>query len=586
MPMRILLLFVILSATAAQAQTRLAVDVGWGGVAKAGRWCPVFVTVSGSAAREVSLEIVSPHDDRSSTHLRQLAAVGQAATTYAMFVPAAQRLEATAVRVCDATTGATLAADVLSNRPAKSPPLKLLAPGDLFIGISGRAEPTRLVQARLGAGGIANGILAPDLLPTVPLGYDALDLLLLSAPDLGALGVEQQQAIVAWVERGGVLLISPSAEPLPRASAILNVLPCKLGDNRTYAPSPPQITAAGLQPSAGPLDGRVLHPAAFAENIELFGSGSSGGIPPALGRQLGFGRVVVVPADLGQLRFVDDFHAGAFWRRVIPLILQDVPPAPSAPPAAVASRESAAIQQAIDTVGPPPGPHGFLSLAIVFAGLSAVVGPVDWVVLKALGRRPWTWTTSLGWLAVACVIVADVAAQRQPPATSGDAVRVIDQADDQTLATTEVASADKAAAGGNPSWQQPAGDPLSAVVGRGLRADERFRQDRRGTQFESIVAGDEPPLVRAQRVEPGPPVLDASLSVRDGRLVGTITNRGQEKLTDILVRTGTGAAAIPGDVGAGGSTTVAGDPAMACVDARVGDERTLVRALVRLNASK
>lgn len=610
-----LLALMLIVAAGAQAQTRLAVDVGWSDVAKTGRWCPIYLTVSDSVTREASLEIVAPHDDRSATHLRQLAAIGQAATTYAMFLPAAQKLDSTAVLVCDAATGRTLASVVLGNRPAKVAPLKLLGAGDRLVGISGRAETTRLVQARLNAAGIANGILSTELLPTVPLGYDALDLLILSSPDLNSLTVEQQQAIVAWVERGGVLLLSPGNEPLPRETAILDALPCKLGDNRTYTASPPQIGAAGMK-SAEPVDGRALHPAAFAEAIDLFGAETSDGIPAALGRRLGFGRVVVVPADLGQLRFVDNARAAVFWRRAMSLILQDSSGTPTAQPAAEASRESTAIEHAVNAVGPPTESHGFLPIAFMLIGLSAIVGPVDWVVLKALGARPWTWTTTIGWVALACVIVADVMAERRPARASGDPVRVIDQADDQALATTEVAPADKASGGSSSCWQQPAGDSISAVVGRGLRSDVRFRQDRRGNQYEEIMPHDGSPLLRTQIEDAEPPVLDATLNLRDGRLFGTITNRGREKLSDIIVRCAAGVAAVSGDLGAGGSATVdaavvsgkatapdaladlailrslridrllAADHSMACVDAKVGDGRTQVRALVRLSNSK
>ena len=64
----------------------------------------------------------------------------------------------------------------------------------------------------------------PGGLPGVPIGYDALDLLVLNELDFAAVDAEQQAAIVSWVKEGGTLLLWPGPDPVPESSPLAGYL--------------------------------------------------------------------------------------------------------------------------------------------------------------------------------------------------------------------------------------------------------------------------------------------------------------------------------------------------------------------------
>ena len=88
----LLAVFLILASTApAVAQTRLAVDGGWGEVVRLGRWNPLFVTVSDPVPRRVVFDVASTHDAECAVHIRQRATISPAVTTFAMLTPVQAR---------------------------------------------------------------------------------------------------------------------------------------------------------------------------------------------------------------------------------------------------------------------------------------------------------------------------------------------------------------------------------------------------------------------------------------------------------------------------------------------------------------
>src|SRR5207248_9801943 len=110
-----------------------------------------------------------------------------------------------------------------------------------------------------------------DELPTNPIGYDCLDVLILNAPDLSSLSAEQQQAIADWVRTGGNLLMWPADTPVPESGPPIDLLPCRIGTSAVIELNPEELKKVGLTPRYGKLPARMLSPRADAEAVPLLG---------------------------------------------------------------------------------------------------------------------------------------------------------------------------------------------------------------------------------------------------------------------------------------------------------------------------
>src|SRR5207249_5203177 len=128
----------------------------------------------------------------------------------------------------------------------------------LFVGISGNVSTERLIQTQLGQKNISCGYQMPSRLPAVPVGYQALDLLILNQPDLNRIDLDQQHAIIDWVRGGGTLLMWPGPEPLPDTGPIIEMLPCRLGKTLVYEVPRDQLEAKGLPARFAKLTGRAV----------------------------------------------------------------------------------------------------------------------------------------------------------------------------------------------------------------------------------------------------------------------------------------------------------------------------------------
>ena len=186
-----------------QVGTALTVRVGWGGTVQAGRWHPVYITLSDPTPRAVTLEFRAPHGSFYGMKSRQVLAIGPEAQTFIVYMPLRHYMpEDLSFIVRDATT---------RRRVADSPagPYVLFSagqhtsPGESVLGISGRRATLRPVIDALPGAKLAAGHIDQAELPTSAIGYDCLDVLVLNAPELAAMTAEQQQAIAEWVRGGG-----------------------------------------------------------------------------------------------------------------------------------------------------------------------------------------------------------------------------------------------------------------------------------------------------------------------------------------------------------------------------------------------
>jgi hypothetical protein len=105
-------------------------------------------------------------------------------------------------------------------------------------------------------------------------------------------------------------------------------------------------------------------------------------------------------------------------------------------------REAASVRQVGDLLGDVPGPgrFGFGYVAGVMIGMMVIVGPVDWFVLKRLGRQPWTWVTTGGWIALVTLSAVYAGHLVKSGELHFRTFQLIDQVDGSAVARADVAA--------------------------------------------------------------------------------------------------------------------------------------------------
>jgi len=121
----------------------------------------------------------------------------------------------------------------------------------------------------------------------------------------------------------------------------------------------------------------------------------------------GMGQVGVLSFDASKLIFNDSVSGRKFWRPILHRVLKTRDEKPqnnmygygwNSDP--TETRRLAATERIIDRLGDVPGVgrFDFSYVALVMIGMMFIVGPVDWWILRKLGKQEWTWVTTGGGL--------------------------------------------------------------------------------------------------------------------------------------------------------------------------------------------
>ena len=547
----------------AWAEATLEFQRGWEGKQRAGRWNPVFVRAADRAPHDVILELESATEGGFGTSIREHVAIGPGKGTFEFYAPSHYSpLSQDVLVIRDADGGRAIAQTPSHLSGATTRPAEI-GPNGIFIGVSGKPSQLTIVQGN----GVDAGYLPPRLLPRSAIGYDGIECLFLNQTDLGDLEAQQGRAILDWVRAGGGLLLTPSADRPPASGTPLaDALPCRIGDLEMLQVSPAVLQRAGLSPQFAQLTARRLNPAAGAARLEIL----PGGNAVAFTAQYGLGRIMVAPIDLAGIAFESadaKQKASTFWKPILARVVGVSPPEPKrqydAPYYGYQSesedqeREGAAIGTLCDFVASPmPLPR---RIPLVLLAIFAVVGPIDSIVLFSLGRRPWTWCTAAGWLGLLGGGALLLVQHLRPAAVECRDVRLIEQIDDTTVATTELmgfsSTVQTSRAGwtdpdNSGLWWQPAIPGLSAPQDLRTEPDLGFHESDGGTHPERLVIEPgRPQFLRADHIGAAPPVVEVALSIHGPAnaplLEGTIRNVSGQSLISLRVRTRFGVVALP-----------------------------------------
>jgi hypothetical protein len=547
-----LILCLLLVTVSAQAKTALDVEVGWEGVMRMGRWTPVQVTLSDPDGANALVEISAAHDQIFSMRVREpVGAITAQPKTFIFYVPVNGYIglgmgSVLSVVVRDAGTGKVLAHTREEDSRAFNPVQQVDAQGQL-IGTSGRRSSLSGLRNALGSR-LAVGHLAIEKLPVTPVGYDAIELLLLDEADLNSLSDDQQTALLRWVRAGGTLLFWPGTDPSPKSGPLIDALPCTVGGATIAQLSPDVLKAALLTPRFAKVPARLLEPRSNVQLLPLLN-----GSVAAYRSEIGLGRIIVSPINLDDVTPADPIAAQALWKPVLggaldlKMLLQSSTTAGYNGYGQAETQQSLSESGVADLLGDVPGAgqFGFSYVAIALIGLMVIVGPVDWIVLRAIKRQPWTWVTTTGWIGLVTV----GALYTGHAFKSGDlhyrTYTLIDQAGGGAVARTEFVglysprTTTYTLETGPDGWWEP------------MAASQYLYSQRTGSElpYAQTYHGNTPLPMQANiwslrfqkghEYIDGPKLIDAELTLKKGttppRVVGTIKNLTDRPLRNIRV---------------------------------------------------
>ena len=393
---------------------------------------------------------------------------------------------------------------------------------------------------------VAPAIVPIDVadLPERVEAWGGLDRLVWQDADSSRLTDGQMQALQGWVAGGGRLIVvggttgpnTLSAFPdtlLPyRPSATVDVAAAALGGLVGAVPaSTPDLTALG-----GPMtEGRVLL--------------ASGDRVIAAERARGNGSVTLIGFDPTAKWLADGTGAENLWRRVLPprsssgLVLFDD------------SQLVGAVSQLPSLALPPIG--GLIALLIAYI---ALIGPINYLVLRRLDRREWAWVTMPVLIVVFAVGAYGFGAALRGSDVLVNEVALVRGSPGATDGTAQVYVGVFSPSRGSYQVSVPGGALLSSPIN-----GEFFGGDSTAGTLD-VLQGD-PAKVRDLAVGFGSlrtiraetpvsvPMVAANLAIVDGRLKGTIANESQVTLEKPAVVLG-GTVAVLADLAPGATQTV------------------------------
>ncbi|MHC4717449.1 MAG: hypothetical protein ACYS5V_10800, partial [Planctomycetota bacterium] len=333
--------------------------------------------------------------------------------------------------------------DTLWSRRGGTQMMTAVEEESLLIGVTGRPG-FGLMGLDQGAHGAAEGRQGTiyvksrkaSELPWDWTGYASLDLLVMYNVEWDKIQPGQSQALLEWVSNGGSVLIVPGGRPLSPRHPLARLLPFQLGPARQA----PVSTSAIRQWGANVPRWEPATTLPFWTIPDTIGSGwttttvpraGGGAVPVYAYGPVGFGRVGVVACDLSTLGSRQGPNVAPFWvNRIRPLLRgREIRRGrgtgnedrrygwPEHRLGQTHSATNTVLEHLMNI--PELRPLSIWVVIVLLTGLAVVIGPVDYLVLKRLGRLPLTWVTS-----ASCVAVFTVGAFYGVQALRGGTVQV------------------------------------------------------------------------------------------------------------------------------------------------------------------
>lgn len=354
------------------SNVRLTIDAGFDGVYRPERWVPIRVTATNSGTEAISGRIVAEGSGSDFAAPIELAA--NSTRTVTLNVQIADYAYQTRIELVTDQGIVAQADDGLQG----------IRPSDGLFGVV-TESPRGAVDLRGAQNGVGQAFQVDWSLEEVPSSAQtlaALDLLILTDADTGKLSLAQRAAIADWVTTGGRLIVTGGPNWQKTAAGVDALLPIRptrvttltnLPSLAAYAgtntdglssTTPISITEGELRP-----DARVI---VQESNIPLF-----------IQRESGQGSVSYFAVDPGLTPFSSWQERGKFWYTVF--TGGDIRPGWS-----YGVTDSSAARVAAGYVKGATLPDVF-QFVLLLGGYIALIGPVNYLFLKRIGKLEWAW---------------------------------------------------------------------------------------------------------------------------------------------------------------------------------------------------
>jgi len=417
-------LALILSAGAAGQDDKkkdINVDftIGWGGCYRPMEWTPLLVGITTPFEKPLDciVQVSASQNDLNNLQIsrREVLMPGRPRE-----IPLVTKL-AFAADTCTLSIYGTETSYFWSRKyelwggPPGSPTVQPVATSDLLIGVSGRQgfavmrlKDSSACQYDGQRGSVFVEYKFQRVLPADWTGYASLDVLLLYDLDWVRLSRHQCRAIAQWVTNGGRVLLVLGAHPLPADHELARLLPFQVGQPAEVRLDRRDLREWGCRNwKSDKVTCWSLEAAKSARGWQ-----ADTGRGPAVLRAwgpAGFGKVGVCGFDPSAIDEGPSRDQAGFWvAHIKPLlgerkiILAHNPQDSSdrwsfrLGPAALAS--NAVLEHLYSVEELRPIHIGWVVLVLVT--LALLIGPVDYLLLKRLGRLPLTWLTASAYIAL------------------------------------------------------------------------------------------------------------------------------------------------------------------------------------------
>jgi hypothetical protein len=261
-------------------------------------------------------------------------------------------------------------------------PLNLVGPDDILYGVVS-SNPGALAYLETIAGGrpgAAVAFLALEDLPDVSSGWNALDILVLDDIDTSRLTTAQLAGLQAWVESGGQLVVTGGPGGPQTAAGVADLLPVGVIGTETLTDLQ-ALSEFGGSPfiSQGPY---VIASSTIRDGEILLQEDDH---PLLARRQVGLGNVYFLALDPKLVPMAGWPGVEQVWGSIASQI-------PSPPPWGSGFQDGYTATQAVSTI-PGLSLPSVIQLSLFLLIYIAVIGPVNFFILKRLNRRELAWLT-------------------------------------------------------------------------------------------------------------------------------------------------------------------------------------------------
>jgi hypothetical protein len=352
----------------------MTVAVGFDGYCRDGAWCPVYVTLSNQGPDlEGELRVSEPASlgaQQSDVYRRPVVLPTTSRKAYTLYVPGDSLSE---LRV-------TLVAD--GNRvTAQSVTVRSLREDVRLYGVVAATPSDLNFLADVAPAGTQGAVahLSLERLPPYPLGWEAIDALVLNDVDTTALAPGQRQALETWLSQGGHLIVGGGAGAAQTAAGVSDLLPVTVGAVRSLD------DLGGLGQYLGvPTASDGPYPVADATLTEGEVLIEQDGMILVARRRNGAGVVDTMAFDAGLNPFARWEHGQRLWGSLLEVGAADAP--------RLYVREPYSASRAIEAI-PNLKPPSVLQILGFLLAYTLLIGPANYLFLRRIDRRELAWLT-------------------------------------------------------------------------------------------------------------------------------------------------------------------------------------------------